>query len=280
MTGTLTILTDLKRQRPEWSPWLSVVEEIVREVGKPVWDAAVPGRVEARDAGVPLLAGVTPAVQPTTVSRLLKQMVRIAARGGTSKLASLEAAITADLDIVRLFDASVRQDTRFVATAAALSRTDPDAFQAVVPLLAVPFLQACNRRWAEAIPESWTHGYCPVCGSWPAFAEVRGIERRRYYRCGRCGGEWHANALSCAYCATSNHNDLVALVPGNGGSSRGAIDACRRCLGYVKTLTTLQGCAPGAVMLEDLATVALDVAALEQGYVRPQGSGYQCGSPS
>ena len=54
----------------------------------------------------------------------------------------------------------------------------------------------------------------------------------------------------------------------------GVIEGCRSCLAYVKTFTRLQGCPPGAVMLEDLASVALDIAALEQGYVRPRGAGY------
>ena len=56
--------------------------------------------------------------------------------------------------------------------------------------------------------------------------------------------------------------------------ARAVIDACKRCLGYVKTFTRLQGCPPDTVMLEDLASVALDVAALEQGYTRPAGAGY------
>jgi formate dehydrogenase maturation protein FdhE len=52
------------------------------------------------------------------------------------------------------------------------------------------------------------------------------------------------------------------------------IDACNRCLGYVKALTKLQGSSPAEIMLDDLASVELDVAAAEQGYKRPQGVGY------
>jgi FdhE protein len=112
----------------------------------------------------------------------------------------------------------------------------------------------------------------------PAFAEVRGIERNRYFRCGRCGGEWHARALHCPYCAMSDHDELVALVPEKAGSnavgSNAVIDACKRCLGYVKTFTRLQGCSPDAVMLEDLASVDLDVAAIEHGFARSPGPGH------
>ena len=116
-------------------------------------------------------------------------------------------------------------------------------------------------------------GYCPTCGAWPAFAEVRGIERNRYFRCARCGGEWQAHCLFCPYCSTTDHNELVSLVPEKNGTNS-VIDACKRCLGYVKTFTTLQGTPPDKVFLDDLASAHLDVAAIEQGYRQPEGAGY------
>jgi len=71
----------------------------------------------------------------------------------------------------------------------------------------------------------------------------------------------------------TDHEQLVSLVPEKSGTN-GVIDACKRCLGYVKTFTTLQGSAPDQVMVDDLASVALDIASLEQGYRRPEGAGY------
>jgi len=71
----------------------------------------------------------------------------------------------------------------------------------------------------------------------------------------------------------TDHKELVSLVPEKGGSTR-VIEACKRCLGYVKSFTTLQGSPAAKVILDDLASVDLDVAALEQGYRRPQGPGY------
>jgi FdhE protein len=187
-------------------------------------------------------------------------------------MSSLKAALHADLEWAPLFTASLSQDSDRINEIAAVSGADADALHAVIALLPVPFLHACNRRWASSISASWVEGYCPVCGSWPAFAEVRGIERNRYFRCGRCGGEWHARALYCPYCAMSDHDELVTLVPEKVGSNA-VIDACQRCLGYVKTFTRLQGCSPGAVMLEDLASVDLDVAAIEHGFARSPGPG-------
>jgi FdhE protein len=268
-----TALDDLKRRRQEWAPWLAVVEEVLRESGASTWDAAVPAVNEARPTTVPLLAGTTLRLPGRSVRRFLARLIRIASLGGTSKMATLRRALDADLDVPTLFSASLCQDNDRVKGLAETCGADAEALQAVTALLSVPLLHACARRFAPSINESWVQGYCPVCGSWPAFAEVRGIERSRVFRCGRCDGAWHSRALFCPYCDMADHEELVELLPEKTESSA-AIDACNRCRGYVKTLTRLQACPPGTVMLEDLASVELDVAALEQGFTRPPDAGY------
>ena len=281
MSAPDAALNGLRRERPEWEPWLAVVDEILREAGSPAWESAVPVAAQAQRTAVPLLAGTTLTLEASLVRRLFERLVRTASRAGTPKMSSLKAALHADLEWARLFTASLCQDSDRINEIAAVSGADAEALHAVIALLPVPFLHACNRRWASSISASWVEGYCPACGSLPAFAEVRGIERNRYFRCGRCGGEWHARALYCPYCAMSDHDELIALVPEKAGSnavgSNAVIDACQRCLGYVKTFTRLQGCSPGAVMLEDLASVDLDVAAIEHGFARPPGPGLALG---
>jgi FdhE protein len=268
MIMTDTALDRLKRQRPEWEPWLAVVELTLREAADPAWDDSVP----AVGDGLPLLDGAMLSLPARGARRLLEVLVRAASRRGTEKMATLQSVIAKDLDVLALFRASVCQEVDAINALASASGADAEAFQAVAALLPVPFLQACHRRWSASLPESWIDGHCPLCASWPAFAEVRGIERSRHFRCGRCGGQWHARALWCPYCTMHDHDALVSLVPDKAGA-HAAIEACTRCRGYVKTFTTLQGCAPGAVMVEDLASVDLDVAAIEQGYSRPPGSG-------
>jgi len=266
-------IVELKREHPEWQPWLAVVHEILDETVNPVWDAIVPVRTGPQQGKVPLLTGVTLNVEQSLIGRLLEQLIRVAAVSGTPKMATLKTALHADFDILSLFKASLCHDGDHIKELAAVLGADAGALQAIVGLIPLPFLQACNRRWAPSISESWTEGYCPVCGAWPAFAEVRGIERSRYFRCGRCGGGWQAQCLFCPYCAMTNHNELVSLVPEKGGSNS-VIDACKRCLGYVKTFTTLQGSPPVKVIVDDLASVDLDIAAMQQGYRRPEGAGY------
>jgi FdhE protein len=266
------VVDGLKRKRPEWSPWLAVVEEVLKESTNERWEACVPAAPAAVQSGEPLLSGAAIALDDAGVHRLVRRLIETGSRAGTPRMKALRRARLVELDIIELFTASVRQDRQKIVSLAHRAETDPESFEAVTALVALPFLQACNRRWRATVPRTWNEGYCPVCGSWPAFAEMRGIERSRFLRCARCGGEWAAHILHCAYCRTNDHDDLATLTPEKEGSS-GVIDACRRCRGYVKSFTKLQGCAATAVMLEDMASVDLDIAAIEQGYARPSGAG-------
>jgi FdhE protein len=266
---------DLKRQHPEWAPWLAVIQEIHNEIADPKWEAMVPVAAKNPPTGkVPLLAAATVGLDKGLLHRTCDNLMRTAGRGGTPELASLQKVGRIDLDVVGLFRAVLNQEDHRLTEFASISGADPATFRAVAALLPLPFLQACNRRWKSS--ESWTEGYCPVCGAWPALAEVRGIERARYLRCAGCGSEWQAQCLCCPYCGMTDHNELESLMPEQSGS-KPVIDACHRCLGYVKAFTRLQGSPPAAIFLEDLGTVELDLAAAELGYKRPRGAGYALG---
>jgi FdhE protein len=266
-------MVELGRKYPEWKPWLTGIQQILRESVNPEWDAVVPTRTEPQQEKVPLLTGAELVLELSLVRRLLEQLICVASVNGTPEMATLKSVLHADLDILSLFQASLCSDGDHIKEIAAVLGSDTAALQAVAGIVPFPALHACNRRWASLISASWMEGYCPVCGAWPAFAEVRGIERSRFLRCGRCGGAWQAQCLFCPYCAMTDHNELVSLVPEKGGSNS-VIDACKRCRGYVKTFTTLQGSPPVKVIVDDLASVDLDIAAVQQGYRHPEEAGY------
>jgi FdhE protein len=269
-------LESLRHARPEWMSWLGVIEEVVHECDSPHWVPTVPDPAAHRPERVPLLAGTSAPLQARVIRRWLERLIRLAAMSGTDVMLSLAAARPSEPESVELFTSSIRSDTEAITRIAAAYGVDAEALQAVGALLPVPFLHACNLRLAGSVPAGWAHGYCPVCGAWPAFAEIRGIERSRHFRCARCGGEWYARALACPFCDLSDHTRLATLVPGK-SDVHDVIDACNGCGRYVKVFTRLQGCPPAAVMIEDLASVGLDMAALEQGYGRPADTGFPVG---
>ena len=74
------------------------------------------------------------------------------------------------------------------------------------------------------------------------------------------------------YCDNRNHARLGRLVEEEGGERR-QIETCAACRGYLKILATLEAGPPFEVILDDLTSVELDVAALDQGFARPPGPG-------
>lgn len=274
MTVTLSSrLKELERRHPEWGPWLVVMGEILKEAANAKWDALVPVRTQRQENPVPLLAGVTMPIDASLVCRWTHNLFRVAAQSGTPEMSSLNFAKLSEAICLSLFKSSLEQDRGCLSETAVTFGVDAGAFESVALMISVPFLQACGRKWGEWKSQSWTEGYCPVCGAWPALAEVRGIERSHYFRCGRCGGGWQATCLFCPFCTSTDHNELASLVPEKSDST-GVVNVCKRCLGYVKTFTRLQGSSPAMIAVDDLASVDLDVAAVEQGYKRPEGLGY------
>jgi FdhE protein len=274
MIATKKGIAELERLHPEWAPWLVVIHEVLEAVQDSRWDGAVPHGNISRSDNVPLLARA--AVEPDTrmIGRLFVNLMQTAGRAGTAAMADLQGVPTAETDALDVFCAALNRDNDRLDEFASEASVDPQAFRAIAALLPVPFLHACNRRWSSSLTEGWIKGYCPVCGAWPAFAEVCGIERSRFLRCGNCGGAWQVHCLSCPYCSMADHNQLASLAPEKSGS-KSVIDVCNACRGYLKVFMTLRASQPADVILDDLASVELDLAAAGRGYKRPPGSGYE-----
>ncbi len=138
-------------------------------------------------------------------------------------------------------------------------------------LLRFSLFPALTQLAAELAPKpgaaAWGHGYCPVCGSWPLLAEQRGLEQLRYLRCGLCAAEWQADRLRCAFCGTRDHEQLGYLHVEGAEHERAA--TCEQCRGYLKVLASLAPLAPLELVVQDLATLHLDMIALERGYMAP-----------
>ena len=261
---------DLARDRPEWGPWLAVVGKALDEIGR-AHENVVLHVDAARGSDAPLLANALLEIDCDVAQRVLSNVMRTAAHSGGALMQSLARVSTQASDAIAIIEAAVNRDVARLAGFASRAGADADALAAVAALGVVPFLQSCARLSEHG--DGWTHGYCPVCGDWPAFAEMRGVERTRHYRCGACGSEWQTSCLKCAFCGTIDHDVLASLVPQDAGN-RAALDVCNACHGYVKVLTTLHGTPAALVPLQDLATAELDIAAAERGYARASLRGY------
>lgn len=130
-----------------------------------------------------------------------------------------------------------------------------------------PALTQLAAQLAPALSAAaWDHGYCPVCGGAPVLGEHRGLEQLRFLRCGLCAGAWQVDRLWCPFCGSRDHNHLSYLHV-EGDEQRRA-NTCEQCRGYIKVLATLGPLAPLDLLVADVATLPLDLIALERGYGR------------
>jgi hypothetical protein len=147
-------LRDLGREFPEWRPWLTLVEEVLRETRDPKWEACVPEPPASQARQVPLLVGTKLALEITAVGGWFERLIHTASRSGVPKMSTLNSIQQKHVNTVDLFTFSLCQNGQGLQETAIDLGVDADALQAVTLLAPIPFLQACNRRWAPAITES------------------------------------------------------------------------------------------------------------------------------
>lgn len=137
---------------------------------------------------------------------------------------------------------------------------------------AAPVLEIAAR--AVALPDDWRGAACPVCGGLPrasAIAEESGefmAGSPRSLVCGRCATWWPFARITCAACGEEDSRQISAYLAEPQSWAR--VDTCATCHSYVKTFDLRQ---PGAIdvipLVDDVATLTLDLWAIDRGFSRP-----------
>ncbi len=140
----------------------------------------------------------------------------------------------------------------------------PEALDQVLALAMRPFLVRC----AEALlPRdefaSWRHGHCPACGWEPDFSVITPTAERRLV-CGRCLGQWTFPAIACPFCDNQDRRQLTSFATPDG---RYRVTACDVCHRYVKAYDARNAPRPLMLAADTIATLPLDAAAQQRGYV-------------
>ena len=257
--------------QPEAAPWLAVLSAALEESSDPGWDAvAAAATLRAERApAAPMLAGARIPLDRDLAERWVRRVLALAGEAGADAAPLRQAASSGDLDALMLLEAAVNADGERLEGLARRLDADPDALATAAALAALPLLQALRRRFGAAVDPRWSEGICPICGGWPLLAELRGLERARRLRCGRCGGDWAQPGIRCPYCGVTGHEARAALVSEEDREAR-KVETCAACRGYLKVISTLQAWAGDEVTLADLATIDLDLVALEREYERPE----------
>lgn len=138
-----------------------------------------------------------------------------------------------------------------------------DVIDQVLTLSMRPFLSRCAEVLQQR-PElsSWTHAHCALCGSQPDLSVIT-PSAERHLICGRCELRWKWESLTCPFCRNSERAKITSFATPDGKYRVYACDVCRR---YLKAYDGRRATRPVMPMVDAVATLPLDAAAIQRGY--------------
>jgi FdhE protein len=272
LAGPLAELDKLAKQQPALQPACSVLAtalpalftEAVTET------APTPGAEKVRDkllGGVPLLRGEAVAWdRPSLDRRWLAVCAAVANHQQSDAAGKLGQAIQALEPATLLTEVLAGRPDTVAGKAEALA-LDAGLAATVLRLSALPVLAHIAEQLSGPGREvAWDVGCCPVCGSHPLLGEFRGLEQLRWLRCGWCASAWEFPRLRCPFCDNRDHRSLGYFhIEGEENRYRAA--TCDACQGFVKMVSTLSPLSAVQLLVADVATLPLDLAAADRGFV-------------
>jgi hypothetical protein len=140
---------------------------------------------------------------------------------------------------------------------------DDTALGQVIALAMRPFLSRCAEVLQQR-PElaNWAHSHCALCGGEPDLAVIM-PSAERHLICGRCALRWKFESLTCPYCRNTDRARITSFATTDGKYRVYACDVCQR---YLKAYDGRRASRPVMPMVDSVATLPLDAAAMQRGY--------------
>jgi hypothetical protein len=127
-----------------------------------------------------------------------------------------------------------------------------------------PFLARAAEALLSRVDASvWTRGVCPLCAGDPEFA-VWPADGLRQLVCSRCAGQWRFAEDTCPFCDTCDASQRHSFAS---PSRSYRVDACDSCRRYLKGFDGRAANRPLMLSFDTIATLPLDAAAIQQGYL-------------
>ncbi len=127
-----------------------------------------------------------------------------------------------------------------------------------------PFLRGWATALAPLVDSSvWKQSRCPICGGQPDLAYLGQEAGERHLVCARCDTEYQYQRLGCPFCGNQDAS-TYGYYPDEEGVYR--LYACGNCKRYLKVLDERQAGAERLLMVERIATIEMDISALQAGY--------------
>ena len=227
--------------------------------------------------GVPIFHGEPIPIPEQILQQGLRAFCDDLADGAASKKAALAVSETLDtgqLQSKELLLTCLRRDQRRVKQMAMHHALAPDILWLLAELALTPFAYLLYLRTISDSPDDsknindvlnkWDLGFCPICASWPAIVEVSGDH---FLRCSFCATSWQLSSYRCLYCNNDGQNFITAAPDPEQPERR--LQMCGECGGYIKVLAVETPSVFPLLAIDDLASMDLDLLAIERKYIRP-----------
>jgi FdhE protein len=199
---------------------------------------------------------------------LFDSLCRIAERANpflAEQVQKIEGAIQKRVfDLHHLLNQGVEE--REIEESAKRFGIDPRALLFLLRKCAEPSIEVGMRRFSEEVDPDWREAICPICGSLPFLAVLGEEAGKRLFVCSFCGYPWRTERLFCPYCENKDQHLLHYFYAEEDQTCR--VDLCEKCLCYIKTIVQKNATLPD-FWLEDVATLHLDLIAVQKGFRRP-----------
>jgi len=227
--------------------------------------------------GIPIFHGEPIPIPEQILQQGLRAFCDDLADGAASKKAALAVSETLDtgqLQSKELLLTCLRRDQRRVKQMAMHHALAPDILWLLAELALTPFAYLLYLRTISNSPNDsknindvlnkWDLGFCPICASWPAIVEVSGDH---FLRCSFCATSWQLSSYRCLYCNNDGQNFITAAPDPEQPERR--LQMCGECGGYIKVLAVETPSVFPLLAIDDLASMDLDLLAIERKYIRP-----------
>ena len=138
-----------------------------------------------------------------------------------------------------------------------------DVMDEVLALAMRPFLSRCADT-LQPRPElaKWTHAHCALCGGAPDLGFITPAADRHLV-CGRCTLHWKFEPLTCPFCGNHDRSRVTSFATPDG---KYRVYGCDVRLRYLKVYDGRKGGRSVMPMVDSVATLPLDAAAIQRGY--------------
>jgi formate dehydrogenase maturation protein FdhE len=153
----------------------------------------------------------------------------------------------------------------YEATSPAADPIRPEAagLEPVLQQAMRPFLtRSADAVMARLDLSGWNHGICPICAGEPELAVITPAADRLLI-CGRCLARWRFHQLTCPFCLNDERGRITSFASRDGQYRIYGCDACER---YLKAFDARRASRPVMPVVDAVATLPLDAAAIQKGY--------------